>query len=277
MWRQGILIITLGAMGLGPFTVEGQEAPQTFRGSIRLLSKRVELGAHEMVRLRLEGMAHNDLVVLRSHGREMRIVGGVYLGTPLRGGRGEAHLLPALVQSLPARYAPLPDETLQVTGAEVVFQRPAALSGVVFLDISVPEGVRVYLEMNGRLVLDAKVSIPLAFSEGRVQPGPRRAAETMMRVAFPETPDVVPLAAPGEYAVAFHRLKVRHRVMPKVAAGKTAWAILLINEEGRVVRALAFVDGQRQGQLEEQLRQWAFEPFWVNGEAVRVVTMLTLH
>jgi len=277
MRRQGILIITLGAMGLGPFIVEGQEAPQTFHGSIRLLSKRVELGAHKMVRLRLEGMAHNDLVVLRSHGREMRIVGGVYLGTPLRGGRSEASLLPALVQSLPARYAPLPEKALRVNGADVVFQRPAALSGVIFLDISVPEGVRVYLEMNGRLVLDAEVSVPLAFSEGRVQAGPRRVAETVTRVAFPETPDVVPLVAPGEYAVAFHRVKVRHRVTPKVAVGKMAWAILLIDEGGRVVRALAVVDGQREVQLEEQLRQWAFEPFRINGEAVRVVTLLTLH
>jgi len=181
------------------------------------------------------------------------------------------------VQSLPARYAPLPEKALRVNGADVVFQRPAALSGVIFLDISVPEGVRVYLEMNGRLVLDAEVSVPLAFSEGRVQSGPRRVAETVTRVAFPETPDVVPLVAPGEYAVAFHRLKVRHRVTPKVAVGKMAWAILLIDEGGRVVRALAFVDGQREVQLEEQLRQWAFEPFRINGEAVRVVTLLTLH
>jgi hypothetical protein len=44
------------------------------------------------------------------------------------------------------------------------------------------------------------------------------------------------------------------------------------------VRALVFTDnGERDPQAEEQLRQWEFEPFFVNGQAVRVVTMLKIR
>lgn len=90
------------------------------------------------------------------------------------------------------------------------FKRPATLSGIVFFDISVPERARVHLVVNGRSLLDAQVS-ELAFSKGQLGIRSKGVPETMWRAAFPETSEVVPLAAPGEYAVAFHRLTVRKR------------------------------------------------------------------
>lgn len=54
-------------------------------------------------------------------------------------------------------------------------------------------------------------------------------------------------------------------------------AILVIDENGRVVRVLAFANGQRDVRTEQQLQQWEFEPFIVKGEAVRVVTTLTIR
>jgi hypothetical protein len=54
-------------------------------------------------------------------------------------------------------------------------------------------------------------------------------------------------------------------------------AILAIDENERVVRALAFANGQRGAHAEQQLQQREFEPFIVEGRAVRVVTALAIR
>ncbi len=64
---------------------------------------------------------------------------------------------------------------------------------------------------------------------------------------------------------------------PEVAPGEMVHAILVIDENGRVVRVFAFANGQRDVRTEQQLQQWEFEPFIVKGEAVRVVTTLTIR
>jgi hypothetical protein len=174
----------------------------------------------------------------------------------------------------------LPEDLLHVHGADVIVRRPSSLQGVVFLDLSVPEGVRVHLVVNGRSIINTVVSAPLLFSEGQLGVGPRNVAGTAWRAAvrIKETEEAVPLASPGEYAVPFHRLKVRRRVELGINAGQAKQAVLGIDETGRVVRALVFTDdGERDPQAEEQLRQWEFEPFFVNGQAVRVVTMLKIR
>jgi len=60
-------------------------------------------------------------------------------------------------------------------------------------------------------------------------------------------------------------------------AGGAVRAILAIDENERVVRALAFANGQRDAHAEQQLQQREFEPFIVEGRAVLVVTALAIR
>ena len=279
MWRNLIRSVS-GAIMLGSVIVWSQEAPPvaTFRGGGRLFFKRVEVGPSSVIRLSFNGMAWGDLIVIRSRGREMQIVGGVYRGPQVRNGAVAPKVsLASLVSQLHLHYAPLPEEAIRVSGTQVEFERPATASGVVFFDVSVPEGALVHLMVNGRSILNAQISEPLEFFEGQLGPGPRGVAETMWRAVAPDRREVVPLAIPGEYAVAFRRLTVRQRIQPEVAPGETVRAILAIDENGRVVRALAFVNGRRDARVEERLLQWEFEPFLVEGKAVRVITTLTIQ
>ncbi len=255
----------------------------TFGSSARLLSRSFKIDAGGAIRVLCEGLAEDDLIVLRSHKeksqeREVRIVGGVFHGVPLK--TDQALPLSSFPLFPPAgSYGPLPEGLLDVRGADVILRRPASLQGIVFLDLSVPEGVRVHLVVNGRSVINTAVNAPLSFSEGHLEVGPRNIAETALRAAIriKEMEEVVPLASPGEYAVPFHRLRVRRRVELGITAGEARQAVLGIDETGRVLRAVVFTDkGERDPQAEEQLRQWEFEPFFVNGQAVRVVTMLKI-
>jgi hypothetical protein len=176
-------------------------------------------------------------------------------------------------------YAPLPEDALEVHGAEIVFRRPLALRGVVFLDVSMPEGARVQWVVNGRAILDASVSEPLSFSGGRLGIGSRTVAETAVRAVFRDWMEdgVAPLSE-GEYVVSWRRLTVRRKVELGITAGEVRRVILGIDEAGRVVRALAFTDdGRRDAEVEARVRQWEFEPFLIDGRAVRIVTMLTLR
>jgi len=213
MWKDSlsrVLCIALGTVMVSSPTIWSQEVPSVkrFRGGGRSFFKRVEVGASKVIRLSFEGVAEEDLIVIRSRGREMQIVGGVYHGPRIR--RGALTPNAPLESLFPLQYAPLPEEVVHVNGTQVEFKRPATLSGIVFFDISVPERARVHLVVNGRSLLDAQVS-ELAFSKGQLGIGSKGVPETMWRAAFPETSEVVPLAAPGEYAVAFHRLTVRKR------------------------------------------------------------------
>lgn len=276
-WRWAIGLGLAGSFFLTPLLAQAQEVPvQTFRRSGELLSKRVEVKAAEAVRLVCEGMAEDDLVVIRSRGKDVWIVGGVYRGAPFRRetqGSQPFSLFPLL------SYAPLPEDALEVHGAEIVFRRPLALRGVVFLDISVPEGARVQWMVNGRAILDASVSEPLSFSGGRLGIGSRTVAETAVRAVFRDwmEDEVIPLSEPGEYAVSWRRLVVRKKVELGITAREVRRVILGIDEAGRVVRTLVFTDdGRRDAEVEARVRQWEFEPFLIDGRAVRVVTMLTL-
>jgi hypothetical protein len=255
-----------------------------FGSSARLLSRSFKVDARGAIRVLCEGLAEDDLIVIRNperkgQEREVRIVGGVFYGMPLKANQ-RLPLSSFPLFPLAGGYGPLPEDLLHVHGADVIVRRPSSLQGVVFLDLSVPEGVRVHLVVNGRSIINTVVSAPLLFSEGQLGVGPRNVAGTAWRAAvrIKETEEAVPLASPGEYAVPFHRLKVRRRVELGINAGQAKQAVLGIDETGRVVRALVFTDnGERDPQAEEQLRQWEFEPFFVNGQAVRVVTMLKIR
>ncbi len=275
-WRWAIGLGLAGSFFLTPLLAQAQEVPvQTFRRSGELLSKRVEVKAAEVVRLVCEGMAEDDLIVIRSRGKDVRIIGGIYHGVPFRR-EAQSSRLSSL---FPLSYAPLPEETLEVHGAEIVFRRPLALRGVVFLDVSVPEGAQVQWVVNGHAVLDASVSEPLSFSGGRLGIGSRTVAETAVRAVFRDWMEdgVAPLSE-GEYVVPWRRLTVRRKVELGIKAGEVRRVILGIDEAGRVVRALAFTDdGRRDAEVEARVRQWEFEPFLIDGRAVRVVTMLTLR
>lgn len=252
-------------------------------GQVKLMSKQLKVDADGTMRLLCEGLAEDDLIVIRNQERkgqerEVRIIGGVFYGMPLKANQ-RLSLSSSPLFPLAGGYGPLPEDLLHVRGTDVIVRRPSSLQGVVFLDLSVPEGVRVHLVVNGRSIINTVVSAPLLFSEGQVGVGPRNVAGTAWRAAvrIKETEEAVPLASPGEYAVPFHRLKVRRRVELGINAGQAKQAVLGIDETGRVVRALVFTDnGERDPQAEEQLRQWEFEPFFVNGQAVRVVTMLKI-
>ncbi len=276
-WRWTIGLGLAGSFFLTPLLAQAQEVPaRTFQRSGRLLSKRIEVKGAEAIRLLCERMAEDDLIVVRSQGKDVQIIGGVYHGVPFRrGARGSR-----LSSLFPLSYAPLPEETLEVRGAEIVFRRPIALRGVVFLDISVPEGVRVHWVVNGHAVLDASLREPLSFSDGRLGIGSRTVAETAMRAVFRDWMEdkVIPLSEPGEYAVPWCRLVVRKKVELGIKAGEVRRVILGIDETGRVVRTLAFTDdGRRDAEVEARMQQWEFEPFLVDGRPVRVVTMLTLR
>lgn len=276
--RRWVILLGLAGGFLSALLLaRAQEVPvQTFRRSGELSSKRVEVKAAGAVRLVCEDMAEDDLIVVRSHGKDVQIVGGVYHGMPFRR-EAQSSRLSSL---FPLSYAHLPEETLEVRGAEIVFRRPLALRGVVFLDVSVPEGARVQWMVNGRAILDASVSEPLSFSGGQLGIGSRTVAETAMRAVFRDwmEDEVIPLSEPGEYAVSWRRLVVRKKVELGIKAGEVRRVILGIDETGRVVRALAFTDdGRRDAEVEARVRQWEFEPFLIDGRAVRVVTMLTLR
>jgi hypothetical protein len=270
--------VVLSCVGI-PIFAQSQGAPEVkvFSGGAiaQFSSKRIPIEATKVVHLRFQGLAPDDLIVIRK-GKvdELQIVGGVYYGT-----RG-THVRRAPGESLiPRQYAPLPDGSLEANGAQIEFKRPAALSGVVFLDVSVPEGVQVDLEVNEHSFLNASIGEPLSITGDKVGIGSRNVVETMLWVAYPDArEEVKPLATPGEYAVAFHRLRVRKRVEPQIATNGRLLALLAIDESGRVVRAVAYTgEGRRDLQAEERLQQWEFEPFIVNGQPVRVVTTLTIR
>lgn len=119
MWKDSlsrVLCIALGTVMVSSPTIWSQEVPSVkrFRGGGRLFFKRVEVGASKVIRLSFEGMAEEDLIVIRSRGREMQIVGGVYHGPRIR--RGALTPNAPLESLFPLQYAPLPEEVVHVNG-----------------------------------------------------------------------------------------------------------------------------------------------------------------
>lgn len=275
-WSIGLAI--LASIGLGPCCLAWPQETSGARfmsRSSRLYFQRIPLTSRTLL-LRLDHLTDEDLIVLRSKGRDLVIVGGLYQGKPLPQGMQTQRT--TLEEVVSADFAPLPEQSVEVEGAQVTVQRPSAVSGIVFLDITVPEGIWVNLTVNGRSIFSAPVTLPLSLSQGKLGLGTNGVAQTMSRVQFPPMSDVIPHSTPGEYVVAFHRLKIRKRITPSVAPGENLRVFLMIDETGRVIRTFAFgADGRRNTPAEAQIQEWEFEPFTLNGRPVRVYTVFTIR
>lgn len=175
---------------------------------------------------------------------------------------------------------PPPDSSLEVTSDAITFARPFS-ANIVFLDVQVPNHARVRVIVDGKTVLRASLTQPLAFRNQEWGEGALGIPGTVMRAAMPElltnSAPVEPLydRSTGSYVVPFSRLQLTRRHPVKGERGQTALVILQIDETGRVVGVRPLTDSA-PADLERTVSSWQFEPYVVNGVAVRVTTTLRI-
>jgi hypothetical protein len=217
--------------------------------------------------VRIEGLRLDDVFVVRSQGDELSVSAG-YVA------RGLAGLLPNGPD-----VRPLPSSCVRVEGATVSVRRPAEVDGLAFFEMSVPRGVRVHLMRDGETVFRARLGEPIALREGAIEPGPRNPAGTFVRALFGRNmPDVLRPPSPDQpYIASFRRLTIRKRVPVNIPTGGRLIVSLLIDADGTVAHIVPVEPEVMAPGVEQALRQWAFEPFVYEGQAIRVRTLAVIR
>ncbi|MBL8152246.1 MAG: hypothetical protein JNN15_20165, partial [Blastocatellia bacterium] len=147
-----------------PFMVKRTEVPAT------LASKDLE------ITLQLDGLQPLDFINVRPKERNFGVTGGVVRKGIERGIQTGGNLS--------ASCATLSTDTL-------TFVRPAVFQDPVFLHIEIPEGARVKIIMDGKVMLNASITDPIAFRNGEVLEGRSNAAGAMFHAAVAGPVNVV--------------------------------------------------------------------------------------
>jgi hypothetical protein len=249
---------------------EGREEIFRFSGFYPLLNKRVAFDARTRpseITVRVEGLRPRDLFIVRSQGEELSIVAGYSsgrLGDLFHRGF-DVH--------------PVPESCVRVEGTTVSVRRPQGIEGIVSFDVHVPKEVRVHLIQDGYVRLRARLREPLALREGAVELGTRNRAETVLRAVFGgHLSDVLRPTSPDQpYIVSFQRLTIRKRVPVNISWGEKLYVLLIIEADGRVSHIVPLEPEAIPLEVEHALRQWEFEPFLFDGQAVRVKTLARIR
>jgi hypothetical protein len=272
MLALSILCVSLlwGSVGvlLGWASQGGGERQELLRfsGFYPVLNKRVTFDARtrpsEIV-VRVEGLRREDVVVVRSQGDAVSVWAGSVSG----------RVADLFHKGLD--IAPLPSSCVRVEGATVSVRRPAEIERVVFFEVHVPTGIRVHLVREGQTLLRARLSEPIALRQDAIEPGTRNPAETFLRALFgQDMPDVLRPPFPDQpYVVSFRRLAIRKKVPVNLPPGERLFVSLVINADGTVAEVTPLAPEGLAPEVERAVRQWEFEPFVFDGQAVRVRTI----
>jgi hypothetical protein len=265
---KNFLYIVAGALALSLADTSVLTLSQTISASFQILRKEVRFDRTEVparINLRLDGITPSDLITLRSKGNDLKIAAGSY--------QGKRSFDPRVMPNI----RPLPEDSLSIDGASVVFRRPTNIPSVVFLDIQVPDNAHVHLVINGRTVVDSRLNTPISLRNDMIGLGSKGVSGTLVQAMLPDDPEVIPPVSPDQpYGVAFSRLKVRKMVSPDLKPGEVVKVVLAIDTDGRVVSVAPLIPKEIDPELKQTLQQWEFEPFIVKGQAVRVITTVDL-
>lgn len=233
--------------------------------------------ARSSITIRLDGLRPADFVNIRP-GKQL----AVSAGTLAKGSQAVPGLDAQRTFRMEALKAgdPPPDSSLEVTPSVVRFSRPYS-DDTAFLDIEVPKSVRVRIIADGKTVLRASLRQPLAFRNQQWGEGALGVPGTAMRAAMPglatNSAPPVPVydKSTGSYIVPASSLTVTKKEPLKGRLRQNVVVVLQIDETGRVVGVRPLTDSAPPD-LEQILSGWRFEPYIVNGNRVRVSTVLPI-
>lgn len=282
-FKKALAALTVIIAVTGNCANNAQASQVTTQFSGKLLRKSADAGqvrvnqstpSRQTVTIRLDGLQSEDLVNIRP--RKGSLVEAA-AGTFKRGLQPQGTAAP--VKGVEPGQ-PLPDSALSVTPGLLAFVRPPDLAGIVFLDIQVPARARVRVLLNGDVVLKAALLNPLSFRNKEWGLGASTTSGAIMQAVMPSSVRSVSNrpayhGSTGSYFVPFSSLRVLERSQFDVEQGQSSMAIIQIDEAGHVVGVTPMTDAPTPD-LESTIRKWRFAPYYLNGRAVRVSTMLVI-
>lgn len=169
----------------------------------------------------------------------------------------------------------LPDSSLAVTANSVQFTRPSAPGEAAFLDVGIPAGSRVSLAVNGKSILNAALTSPVAYRNQGVEVGANTTSAAMARTigglqGQGASNEIVYDRKRRAYFVPFEKLKPLE--IHKAGSATSAFFFLLIDENGAVVKATPMKEETDPG-IRSAVERWRFAPYEVKGRAVKVMTL----
>jgi hypothetical protein len=127
-----------------------------------------------------------------------------------------------------------------------------------------------------KVVLNATLAGPIGFRNGELREGALGIPGAIVRAAGASSENSVEQLASGLYSVPASKLQVIKQTSSPTRLGRDVAVGVEIDEQGRVVRAKV-LNGDLSVNVEGSVREWRFAPYLVDGQPVRVATILKLR
>ncbi|HZI17089.1 MAG TPA: hypothetical protein VEY09_00705 [Pyrinomonadaceae bacterium] len=241
-----------------PGGTAARQEEKRFSGRIARKQAKLKAGV-SVVTIELNGVREADVINLRP-GPEGQL--DVRVGGLLRDAAGSV-----------IGAESIPDSTIKLTAETVSFTRPDT-HAVLVLDAVVPTPVQTCVVVDGEVVLASSISEPLSIIGRRISRGHQNLGEAFMLGGLPSNvrrPDKPVKVSDGVMFVPFEKLQILKSTMVSGEASRLR-AMLSIDESGRVMSVKPLAEQPPSG-FEEEIRQWEFAPYLIEGRATKVITI----
>jgi hypothetical protein len=215
------------------------------------------------ISIRLNHLLKDDFVNIRSEGEDIEVNVGTFL---IKGEKGKKAFFDRV-----AHVSPPSADSLGMGPNTIAFTRPASVNGTIYMDIQVPKQAVVSVVINGKPMLSGALTQPLSFRNGVAGQGEISTMTAFVRAADPSA-EITNLPS-GTSFVPGNEVQILQSPKLKGERGKVAVVKLEFNERGEATMAIP-VSGAVIENLEEAYQEWKIIPHNVNGNPVRVITML---
>jgi len=246
-------------------------AQQTTNESLTKLSKTAEVGGNwnNSITLNLSGIRETDAVniaVGNSGIISAKVVTVANRTVTFPGGNRSI--------TIPLPGTSVPTDSLTISSSEISFNRPE-INGQVLLYIEIPESVKVTISQNNSLVAEKYlVTSPLKVKNGALTKGQPTLSKSVIALMHPEAEtdkDEIKQVGDGVYFVPFEKLEILSG--QNTYSGLAFTANVDIDETG-VVRTVKVLHPLNSTQVQNALMSLRFAPFKLNGNNVKVSTVI---